>query len=178
MRFYSWLPVEKIIQLVLMLIIFIAAANPALAALPYNEQANAQHDIARAFAQAKLSNRKVLMIFGANWCPDCRRFDRSIHNGETPIDPKKFVTVNINVGNFDKNLELVRAYGNPIRKGIPAAIVLTSDKQILYRGSLANFLMPHRRLMKITLLALALLVMMLAAWFVIVRVRRTDGASH
>ncbi|MDB5766786.1 MAG: putative thiol-disulfide isomerase and thioredoxin, partial [Collimonas fungivorans] len=45
------------------------------------------------------------------------------------------------VGNFDKNLDVAQSYGNPIKKGIPAAVLLSPDNKILYStkaGELAD----------------------------------------
>jgi protein disulfide-isomerase len=53
----------------------------------------------------------------------------------------EFRVVKIDVGNFNRNLALARDYGNPISKGIPAAVVLSSDNQVLYAtraGELAD----------------------------------------
>ena len=53
----------------------------------------------------------------------------------------KFVLVKIDVGNFDKNLDIAQSYGNPIKKGIPAAVLLSPDNKILYStkaGELAD----------------------------------------
>ncbi|WP_284568260.1 hypothetical protein [Xanthomonas graminis] len=38
-----------------------------------------------------------------------------------------FEVVKIDVGNFDHNLELSQTYGDPIQKGIPAAVVVGAD---------------------------------------------------
>jgi protein disulfide-isomerase len=51
------------------------------------------------------------------------------------------VVVKIDVGNFNKNLDLANRYGNPIQKGIPAAVVVTPGDQVLYStkaGELAD----------------------------------------
>ena len=45
------------------------------------------------------------------------------------------------VGNFNKNLDLASQYGNPIKKGIPAVVVLSADNNVVYSskgGELAN----------------------------------------
>lgn len=45
------------------------------------------------------------------------------------------------MGNFDRNLDLSASYGNPIKKGIPAAVVLSPANRLLYAtraGELAN----------------------------------------
>ncbi|TFW10264.1 thioredoxin family protein [Oxalobacteraceae bacterium OM1] len=114
----------------------IAAPN-----LPYDDKADAKTDMQAALAQAKAANKKVLAIFGANWCPDCRELDKAMHGKSAPQIASQFVVVKVDVGQFDKNLDVAQVYGNPIKKGIPAAVVLTADNQVLYAtraGELAN----------------------------------------
>jgi thioredoxin 1 len=109
--------------------------------LPYDEKADAHADLTRALTQAKTDNKKVLAVFGANWCKDCRELDKALHGKSAALIDGKFVVVKIDVGNFDKNTDLAKDYGNPIKKGIPAAVVLTPDNKVVYAtrgGELAD----------------------------------------
>ena len=112
------------------------------AGLPYDEAANAKADVERALAMASTTKRSVLVIFGANWCEDCRALDASLKNTRNAeLVAKEFVVVKVDVGNFDRNLGLAAQYGNPIKTGIPAAVVLSPGNQVLYAtraGELAN----------------------------------------
>jgi protein disulfide-isomerase len=112
------------------------------APLPYDEQADAQADLAKALAAAAASKRKVLVIFGANWCEDCRALDASLKSARnTELLAREFVVVKVDVGRFDRNTELTGRYGNPTKKGIPAAVVLSPDQSVLYAtraGELSN----------------------------------------
>ncbi|MEO8122527.1 MAG: thiol reductase thioredoxin, partial [Burkholderiales bacterium] len=54
---------------------------------------------------------------------------------------RSFRVVKVDVGNFDHNLDVAAAYGNPINKGIPAAVILSPTNQVLYAtrpGELAD----------------------------------------
>jgi protein disulfide-isomerase len=118
-----------------------AAGTVAGADLPYDEKADAHADLQRALAQAKKENKQVLAVFGANWCKDCRELDKALHGKTAGLVDGKFVVVKIDVGNFDRNTDIANAYGNPIRKGIPAAVLLTADNKVLYAtrgGELAD----------------------------------------
>jgi thioredoxin 1 len=123
-------------------------AGAAATALPYDENADARADLQQALVRAKQLDRKVLVVFGANWCPDCRLLDQQIEQGKTALKRDQFVMVKVDVGNFDRNLELTRAYGNVIRKGIPAAVILTPDNQVVFRGRLAHLTSPYKRYLK------------------------------
>ena len=111
------------------------------AELPYDEHANAAADLQRALAAAQSNRSDVLLVFGANWCPDCRALDKAMHGSSQRLIDSEFDVVKIDVGNFDKNLGLAKRYGNPIAKGIPAVVVVGARDQVLYStkgGELAN----------------------------------------
>ncbi|GAA0745153.1 thioredoxin family protein [Ideonella azotifigens] len=119
------------------------ATTAALAAtLPYNETADAKAELRDALAQAGQSKLPVLVIFGANWCEDCRALDAALKSGKNAeLMAKSFKVVKVDVGNFNRNLDLANSYGNPIKKGIPAAVVLSPDNQLIYAtrgGELAD----------------------------------------
>jgi thioredoxin 1 len=123
--------------------VVVAALALALQAgeLPYNESANAAVDLQRALAVAQANSNNVLLVFGANWCPDCRDLDKALNGSSHALIAGHFQVVKIDVGRFDKNLDLANQYGNPIRMGIPAVVVLTADNRIVYSsrgGELAN----------------------------------------
>ena len=80
-------------------------------------------------------------MFGANWCEDCRALDKALQGTSHTLIQGKFDVVKIDVGNFDKNLELDARYGHPIKTGIPAVVVVDADNQVIYStkgGELAN----------------------------------------
>jgi len=119
------------------------AAGLALAAdRPYNPSADAKAEIHAALEQAAPAKQPVLLIFGANWCEDCRALDKALHTGRNAeLMAKEFKVVKVDVGNFDHNLDVAGAYGNPIKKGIPAAVIVSPDNQVLYAtrgGELAD----------------------------------------
>ncbi|TMH36349.1 MAG: thioredoxin family protein [Betaproteobacteria bacterium] len=112
------------------------------AELPYNEAANAKAEIAQALADAAKASKPVLVIFGANWCEDCRALDLALKSGKNAaLMSEEFKVVKVDVGRFDRNLDIANAYGNPIKKGIPAAVIVASDNRVLYAtraGELAD----------------------------------------
>lgn len=117
------------------------ALTVAAAEVPYNERANASADMQHALAAAQANGTEVLAVFGANWCPDCRELDKALNGSSHALIAGRFEVVKIDVGMFDKNLELANKYGNPIKLGIPAVVVLSADNKIVYSskgGELAN----------------------------------------
>ena len=119
-----------------------AAALAGGAPLPYDEAADAQAAIRAALGAVGTGPRRVLIVFGANWCEDCRSLDQALKSGRNAdLMAREFEVVKVDVGRFDRNLDVVKAYGDPIRKGIPAAVVLSGDERVLYvtqAGELSN----------------------------------------
>ena len=119
----------------------VLAATVNAAEWPYNEKADAAADVRHALATAQTDHKNVLLVFGANWCGDCRALDKAMHGSSQSLIEGKFDVVKIDVGNFDKNLDLANRYGNPIENGIPAVVVLGADNHVIYStkgGELAD----------------------------------------
>jgi len=127
------------------LLLLVAAAAVSMLAhaapWPYDEKADAAAEVHHAIAAAQSDHKQVLLVFGANWCPDCRALDQAMHGSSQHLLDSKFEVVKIDVGNFDKHLDLAQRYANPIAKGIPAVVVLGHANQVIYatqNGELAN----------------------------------------
>lgn len=122
-------------------LLVLAPLAAAAASRPiYDENANAPEQIAAALATAAKTGKNVLLIFGANWCADCHALDAQMHKPDlAELIAKNYTVVKIDVGRFDKNLEVGRKYGVPIRKGIPAIAVLSAQGKLLYAQSQGQF---------------------------------------
>jgi thioredoxin 1 len=129
----------KILQT--LLIVFLAVAASA-ADGPYNETADAKLDIKQALTQSATIKTPVIIVFGANWCGDCKMLDSAMKNGASAsLLSKDFQIVKVNVGHFDKNLDVAKTYGVPLQMGIPAVAIISTNNQVLYvtrEGELAN----------------------------------------
>jgi len=100
---------------------------------PYDEGADAKADIRHALAQARTAHIPVLVVFGANWCPDCRVLDLAFKSGRSAaLIERSFRVVKVDVGRFDRNLDVAAAYGVPVKKGIPTVAVLSPEGDVLY----------------------------------------------
>jgi protein disulfide-isomerase len=121
--------------------VFLAVAAAA-ADSPYNEAADAKLDIKQALTQAATANTPVIVVFGANWCGDCKMLDSAMKNGASaPLLSRDFKIVKVNVGHFDKNLDVAKSYGVPLEKGIPAVAIISTKNEVLYAtrdGELAD----------------------------------------
>ena len=115
---------------------------------PYDENANAGEQISVALEKAKLKNRYVLLQMGGNWCPDCRTLGEYFSRPEikTWLD-ERVVLVSVDVGEWDRNLDIVEEYENPISEGLPALVVLNSNNEVMY-ATLAGELASARSMSK------------------------------
>jgi protein disulfide-isomerase len=110
---------------------------------PYDVDADPARDLAQALAAARKSGKRVLLVFGANWCPDCRVLDREFHSDSKTarLVAARYEVVKVDVGDFDRNLDFAKLYGEPIKKGIPSVVVVTPTNEVVYQtraGELAD----------------------------------------
>ena len=115
---------------------------------PYDENANAGEQISDALEKAKLKNKYVLLQMGGNWCPDCRTLGEYFSRPEikTWLDERVFL-VSVDVGEWDRNLDIVEEYENPISEGIPALVLLNSNNEVMF-ATLAGELASARSMSK------------------------------
>lgn len=94
----------------------------------YDASRNAKADIRAALASAAREHREVLIDFGANWCPDCRALDAMFRSAQVePLLQKDYVVVAVDVGQFNRNLNVAGQYVNLQTSGIPALVILKPD---------------------------------------------------
>ena len=102
--------------------------------LPYREGTNADRDVSAALARASKSGKLLLIDLGGNWCLDCRLLAGTME--EQPLKAwiaRHYETVMVDVGRFDKNLQIPRRFGISKRlEGVPAVLVVNprTDKLV------------------------------------------------
>ncbi len=106
----------------------------------YPAGADAHAEIKEALADAAKSHKRVLLIFGANWCYDCHVLDLAFHRDDlAPVVEKNYEVVHVDIGEGDKNQDLMKQYQVPMDKGVPAIAVLESDGKLLYSQKNGEF---------------------------------------
>jgi hypothetical protein len=94
---------------------------------------DARAEISHALALAAQQHKRVLIVFGANWCYDCHVLDLAFHRADVEtVLRKNYEVVHVDVGEGDKNQDLMQQYQVPMKKGIPAVAVLDSSGKLLY----------------------------------------------
>jgi thiol:disulfide interchange protein len=119
----------------------------------YPANADAKKEIDEALERAAAERKRVLLLFGGNWCYDCHVLDRALHDGAAgKIVKEGFLLVHIDIGEVNKNLDLAKQYKIPLEKGVPAVAILGSDGKLLYSSGDGEF-EAARRMMKKDLVA-------------------------
>jgi len=114
----------------------------------YPADADAKKEIAEALTTATADKKRVLLIFGGNWCYDCHVLDRALHEGTAgKIVKVSFLLVHVDIGEGDKNLDLAKLYRIPLEKGVPAVAILDRKGKLLYSSGAGEF-EAARRMMK------------------------------
>lgn len=99
----------------------------------YDPGANARADIHYALAEAQRDHKRVILDFGGNWCGDCLVLDYYFHQPpNAALLAGNFVLVDIDIGQYDHNLDIARQYGIPLKLGVPALAVLDPSGRLLY----------------------------------------------
>lgn len=114
-----------------------AKLNPAL----YNVSADARKEIDEAIAESAKDHKRIILMFGGNWCYDCHVLDNCFHQPDVaPLLTKNFHLLHIDIGEEErKNADLVAKYNIPLNKGVPALAILDSDGKLLYSQQNGEF---------------------------------------
>lgn len=114
----------------------------------YPIDADAKKEIDDALKQASVEKKRVMLIFGGNWCYDCHVLDRALHEGAAgKIVKQSFLLVHVDIGEGDKNLDLTKLYKIPLDKGVPAVAILDGGGKLLYSSGEGEF-EAARKMMK------------------------------
>ncbi len=106
----------------------------------YSAEADPKAEIASALKQARHHNKRVILDFGGDWCGDCQVLEIYFH--QTPnseLLDRNFLVVHIDIGHFDKNVDIAKKYNIPLKKGVPALAVLDANGKLLYSQKTGEF---------------------------------------
>jgi thioredoxin 1 len=127
----------------------VAAKHTGLVSMPqptklnvdlYPANVDAKAEIRDAVTRAEREHKRIILVFGANWCYDCHVLDYALHQPSVArIADQNFIVIHVDTGEGDKNLDLVVQYKIPLKKGIPALAVLNSDGSLLYSQQNGEF---------------------------------------
>jgi thioredoxin 1 len=99
----------------------------------YPDDVDAHAEIKEAEERAAREHKRLLLVFGANWCFDCHVLDLAFQRQDlAPVLAANFEVVHVDLGPDEhKNADLVQQYEIPLDKGIPALAVAESDGKLV-----------------------------------------------
>ena len=104
--------------------------------LPYNGVEYSPEQVNGFIDETIEQSKQPILIFGGNWCPDCRILDGTL---QLPTIKKfmeeKYQIMHIDIGRYDKNMDLISYFGIPKEKGVPRVLVFNKYKIILNKES-------------------------------------------
>jgi thioredoxin 1 len=99
----------------------------------YPTQADAHQEIRDAEHRAAKAHKRVLVVFGADWCYDCHVLDKAFRRKDiAAVLSPSYEVVHVDVGRGEKNQDLMNEFGVPMKRGIPAIAILDSNGKVLY----------------------------------------------
>jgi len=106
----------------------------------YNEIADARAEIKEALEKATAEHKRVIVVFGANWCFDCHVLDKAFHRSDlAPVLAANYEVVHVDIGRGEKNQDLMTKYEVPMKRGIPGLAVLDADGKLVYSQKNGEF---------------------------------------
>jgi thioredoxin 1 len=106
----------------------------------YSATADAHAEIKEALNRAASEHKRVIVVFGANWCYDCHVLDTAFHRSDlAPIIAANYEVVHVDIGKGDKNQDLMKQYEVPMKRGIPGLAVLDADGKLVYSQKNGEF---------------------------------------
>ena len=97
----------------------------------YDATKDGAAQVEAAQAEAKGKNKRVLVMFGGNWCKWCRALDNTFAQDAAvkAVLEQSFVLVHVD---SDSNGRLNDLWGNPFANGFPVLVVVGDDGKRLH----------------------------------------------
>ena len=99
----------------------------------YPANADAHAEIKEAEEKAAKEHKRLLLVFGANWCFDCHVLDLAFHGPDLgPIVSANYEVVHVDIGpDGKKNADLVQQFDIVLDKGVPAMAVAENNGKLV-----------------------------------------------
>ena len=115
---------------------------------PYDEKADADAAVTAAKARARREHKLLMIDLGVNWCGDCRILTATLDlpSLKAFVD-RHYVVVLVDVGRFDRNLQIPAHYGITHRlDGVPNLLIVDPNTDRLLDGGQSGALQDARHL--------------------------------
>ena len=116
----------------------------------FDPRVDGEELVTAALGRARETDRRVLLLFGANWCPWCRRL-HAIMSADRRIRATlaaRYILVHVDANtrrDQRRNAALIARYDNPLRFGLPVFVVLDPHGKLLATQDTQSFAAPEDR---------------------------------
>lgn len=106
----------------------------------YPANADAHAEIKEAEAKAVAGHKRVILVFGADWCFDCHVLDLAFHRPDFASAMAAYEVVHVDIGDDGKkNADVAKEFDTALDKGVPALAVIESDGKVMYSQKNGEF---------------------------------------
>ena len=107
---------------------------------PYDGKIYSANDLNNFINKAIKNYKQPILIFGANWCPDCRIFSGTmdIPKIKSYIN-EHFEVLYIDVKRYEINMSLMEEYGIRSQEGVPRVLVFDNEKNLINNSTTAEW---------------------------------------
>ena len=108
--------------------------------LPYDRVIYTINDLNKFIEETINFKKQPIIIFGANWCPDCRIFSGTINIPKIKsYINNHFEILYVDVQRYEVNMSLMEEYGIPSQEGIPRVLVFNYEKELINNTTTAEW---------------------------------------
>jgi Thioredoxin-like len=98
----------------------------------YPADADARAEIKEAEEKATTGHKRILLVFGANWCFDCHVLDLAFQRPDFAPVMAHYEVVHVDIGDDGKkNNDLAQEFQVPLEKGVPALAVVDASGKLV-----------------------------------------------
>jgi thioredoxin 1 len=106
----------------------------------YPPDVDAHAEIKEAEEQVTNLHKRILLVFGANWCYDCHVLDLALHRPDFATVMDGYEVVHVDIGpDGKKNADVAKQFDVPLDKGVPVLAVIEGDGKVIFSQKNGEF---------------------------------------
>jgi hypothetical protein len=103
-------------------------------ARPFDPKADAKAHVEAALTRAQATNRRAIIVMGANWCHDSRALAGWFGTPRfAGMIAARYELVYVDVGYRDRNIDIARRFGLKSFKGTPTVLIVDAMGRLINR---------------------------------------------
>ncbi len=114
------------------MLVFAQSNDRYIPVTKFDPNRNPVQDLREAVAEAKFTNKRIILDVGGDWCIWCHRLDAFIETNEEIKNfiEKNYIMMKVNFSKENKNEKFLSHY--PVIEGYPHFFVLENDGKLLH----------------------------------------------